>query len=108
MAGEGIGKAINVRGDGIKFLLVSLVAVHAGDAITTHVGLASGRAQEVIMTQQGVMNDAIIGAELLAESAGLTWLVRQGHPKAARILGWTIVGLRGSVVAWNTRQLARR
>jgi hypothetical protein len=88
-----------------KLFLTTLAGTFAADAASTHYMLQGG-AYEAVLTQNGYVNDAIIAGEAVAVGIGLSrWSHR--HPTGALILGWTIVGVRGAVVAHNLDQIRR-
>jgi len=91
----------------MKPLLLALNLVCGGDAVTTHVALAHGAAEVLLPSQRPWMTTMMIAGESAGMSLGLSWLDRRHHPKAARVLGWTVVGIRGAVVLSNLRQLAK-
>lgn len=91
----------------MKPLLLSLALTFGADAATTHVGLATGRAHELILPSQNpYVADALIGGEMV----GVAWLLTHLHrtnPKTAQWLGWGVVGSRGAAALYNMSQLAK-
>jgi hypothetical protein len=85
-----------------KPLSIALGCTFAADAASTHYLLQNG-GHEMVLTQNRYVNDAIIAGEAAGVTEGLLHLYRQ-HPRAATIVGWTIVGIRGAIVAHNVNQ----
>jgi hypothetical protein len=89
------------------FLLWLNVAI-AGDAASTHAVLAHGGREAGIFrfTQNPWVLDGLQGGVAASETLGLRKL-RVDHPKAARVLGWTLVGLKAYGDYENLRVLRR-
>jgi hypothetical protein len=88
-----------------KLLFCGWLAFGA-DATTTHIGLVAGQTRELILTQSPWTNDAILGGEAIAWTWGLRKLART-HPRAARLVGWSMVAARGIIVAHNVGELRK-
>lgn len=90
----------------MKPLLIVFGLTCAGDPITTHHILTHGGTEVWLPTQNPAAASAISAGTCIAGLVSLHGLSKD-HPKAARILGWTLVGLRGSIVASNVTQIRR-
>lgn len=85
----------------MKPLLLILNLTLGADAASTHYALNHG-AHELILSQNPWKTDAIVASE----AAGLNWLLLKArNKKAAKIIGWAFVGVRGAIVASNLRQI---
>lgn len=80
-------------------LIITLNMLMAGDAASTHVALNKG-ARETILTQNQVLNDVFLAGESVGVSYALL-NASKTHPKAAKIVGWSFIAIRGAVVAHN-------
>lgn len=90
----------------MKPLILTFVLSCGADAALTHRGLATGTQRELLLpSQHPYATDAMIAAQAAGGSWALLWLDRHKHPKAARIVGWTLTGLRLGAVAWGLHQL---
>jgi hypothetical protein len=87
-------------------LLLTLNILLGADAATTH-GILSRGGREVLLPTQNVWAiDGIVAAEGVGMSYGLSKLAVE-HPKLAKGLTWTLIGVRGAIVASNLRQLGK-
>lgn len=92
----------------MKPLLLVLNFLCAADATETHIALASGQIRErVIPSQNPYVVDGVLAGTAASASVGLHWLDTHEHPRIARILGWTFIGIRTSTVLYNARQLSK-
>lgn len=85
---------------------VTYVGLQTGDAVTTHLARARG-ARELNPLGRGPLwlDDGIKAVQ----TVGVLWLLHRlsgGHPRAARVLEWSINAGMGVVVGSNLRQLA--
>lgn len=87
----------------MKPLLISLALAYAGDASTTVWALKSGAAEALIPSQQPAAIVGIVGAEALSTALLVRWIDHHGHPRLARVVGWSAVGIRGAVSVHNGR-----
>ena len=87
-------------------LLLTYALLCGADAASTHVMLNRGGQELWLPTQNPWAIDAIVGGQAVAAGLMLSWLDKHEHPKAARIIGWSIVGVRAVVVAHNLGQFA--
>jgi hypothetical protein len=90
----------------MKTLLIVWGLTCTGDPLTTHQILTHGGREVWLPTQNPSAATAISGGTCVAGMVGISGLARD-HPKAAKIIGWSLVGLRGSIVASNTMQIVR-
>lgn len=90
----------------MKTMLVVLALSHGADLGSTLVGLKHGAHEIVLPTQSPVAISVIVGAELGVESYGLLKLSRE-HPRAAKVIGWSIVGFRTTIAIHNVNQLRK-
>lgn len=90
----------------MKPLLLVLNLTLGADAATTHYALTHG-AHELVLSQRPLITDAIVAGQAVGTSLALAWLDRRKHPKAARIVGWSFVAVRGAVVVSNLRQVGK-
>jgi hypothetical protein len=88
----------------MKPLLVVWGLTCAGDPITTHHILTHGGREAWLPTQSPVLATSISAGTCVAGLVSIAHLAKD-HPKAAKIVGWTLVGLRGSVVLSNIHQI---
>lgn len=90
----------------MKPLVITLALLHGADAATTQSIINSGGHEALLPTQNVVAIDSIVAGEATTEIVALTRL-RRDHPKLALALGWSLVGIRGAIVASNVRQLRK-
>lgn len=90
----------------MKPLLVVLALSHGADLGTTLVGLSHGAHEIVLPTQSPIAISVIVGAELGVECYGLSQLAKS-HPRAAKVIGWSIVGFRTTIAVHNMQQLRK-
>lgn len=91
----------------MKPLLLILSLTYGADATTTHVAFARYPQQtheQLLPTQSPWLIDGLIAGQAVGISVGLTKL-DQTHPTLARVIGWTLVGVRAYAVGSNVRQL---
>jgi hypothetical protein len=91
----------------MKILLFGVWLTFSGDAATTHYALTHGGKEIVMPTQKPWVIDATVGAEAALSTTGILWLDKN-HPKAAKVIGWSMVAVRGAVVVHNVEQLRKR
>ena len=92
----------------MKILLFGMWLTLSGDASTTTYGINHRLVVEALIPSQNVyVIDGILAAEGGGMTAGLLRLNRE-HPKAAKIIGWSIVAMRAYVVEHNVEQLRKR
>ena len=92
----------------MKPILLALNLLCSADAATTHYAIHKGLAHEVVWPSQNpYVLDSIAAAEAGATSATTLWLDRRHHPKMARIVGWTAIGIRGAIVVSNFHQIRK-
>jgi hypothetical protein len=82
-------------------LLALWLAAFGADAATTHIAMRAG-AQELILTQRPIANDAILAGEAVLGGWLLHRLDRQ-HPKVARALTSIGIGMHGAAAVSNVR-----
>lgn len=85
----------------MKPLLITLALAHGADVGTTVYGLSRGAREAFLPTQNPTAIAAIVSTECAVEAWAVHSLNAQGHPKLARVIGWTLVGVRGSIAAHN-------
>ena len=87
-------------------LLLTLNILMGADATTTHVMLNRGGREVLLPTQNPWAINGIVAGEATAMTFGLTTLSKE-HPKLAKTLTWTLIGVRGAIVAHNVRELRK-
>lgn len=87
-------------------LFVAWASVCAGDATTTAYILNTGGREAWLPTQHAGAAAAIAGGTCLVGIPAIHNLSKT-HPKAAKVIGWSIVAVRGSIVASNLQQIRR-
>lgn len=91
----------------MKTLLFGVWLTLGADASTTHYALATQQGTEVVIPSQNpYVIDAIVVGEATAATLELQ-LHKHRHPKVAKILGWTIIGIRAAVVVHNITELRK-
>ena len=90
----------------MKILLFGVWLSLSGDATSTTIAIHRGAKEALIPSQNVYVIDGIIAAEGGGMTAGLLRLNRE-HPKAAKIIGWSIVAMRAYVVEHNVEQLRK-
>lgn len=106
-----ISQAVAVRTDvgrvGESIGRVTFAGVIALDGVTTHIVLARGGREALLPTQ----NLLVIDATLVGQAAFIDWAARKvralGYPKAATVFQWSLIAVRGSIVASNIRQMRK-
>lgn len=91
----------------MKPLLITLALAHGADVGTTVYGLGHGATEVVLPTQNPAVISAIVAGEYSLEAFVLARLNTSGHAKLARMVGWTLVGVRGSIAAHNWQAVKR-
>jgi hypothetical protein len=91
----------------MKIILFGIWMTCSADAVTTHIGLNQGAREVVMPSQNPFILDSIGVSEAAVSSLGIVWLNKHKHPKAARILGWSIIAARGFVVYHNINELRK-
>jgi hypothetical protein len=86
----------------MKPLLLSIFLSCGADATSTHLALTHGAHELVLPSQNPWVIDGIVAGESAAIAFGLHRL-HKTHPKLAKALGWSIVGMRSSIAAYNFR-----
>lgn len=90
----------------MKLIILLINLTYGADAATTTYGIKHG-ATEVLMPTQNVFTlDSIAAGESIATSLGLVKL-NKNHPKAARVLGWSLIAARGFVVYHNMNEVRK-
>jgi hypothetical protein len=90
----------------MKIMLIVLNLTFGADATTTHYALKHNGIEVIIPSQNPFVVDGFVGAESFSLSYSLNRLGRK-HPKTAKIIGWSIIGARGFVVAHNINELRK-
>lgn len=91
-----------------RLLVGTYLATLGLDATTTHVALRMG-AREKVLTQSPILNDAIIGAQMVGVLMSSSALSKT-HPRLAKVLLVGSIVFRGAVVLNNLhviRQMGR-
>jgi hypothetical protein len=88
----------------VKTLLVVWGLTCGGDALTTNYIMRTGGREAWLPTQNPAVATTIAGGTCAAGLVGVSQLAKE-HPKAAKFIGWTIVGVRGSIVVSNLNQI---
>lgn len=84
----------------MKTLMIVWGLTCGGDALTTHHILSTG-GREVWLPTQNPMAAATVAGGTCAIGMPTTYKLSKTHPRAAQIVGWSVVALRGSIVAHN-------
>jgi hypothetical protein len=92
----------------MKVMLFGIWMTFGADAASTHIALKNGATEIVMPSQNPFVLDGIAIAEASSSSYGLIWLDKHKHPKTARILGWTLIAVRGSIVVSNIEQMRKK
>jgi hypothetical protein len=87
-------------------MLIVLNLTFGADATTTHYALKHNGTEVIIPSQNPFVVDSFVGAESLSTSIMLVKL-NKNHPKAAKLIGWSIIGARGFVVYHNINELRK-
>ena len=90
----------------MKPLILTWVLMCGADAATTSAILNGGGREMVLPTQNPWVASAIIGGQATVGAITLSKLAIR-HPKLARWVGWTIVGIRATAVVYNSNQLSK-
>jgi hypothetical protein len=77
-----------------------------GDTATTVHILRTGGVETWLPTQNPAAAGAIAGGTCVAGMHGVSKLA-ETHPKAAKVVGWSLVAFRGSIVYHNLDQIRR-
>jgi hypothetical protein len=88
----------------VKTLLVVWGLTCGGDALTTHHIMRTGGHEAWLPTQNPAVATTIAGGTCAAGLVGVSHLAKD-HPKAAKVIGWTIVAVRGAIVVSNLNQI---
>jgi hypothetical protein len=92
----------------MKTILLGVWLSFGSDAAATHYAITQRAAREVLIpTQSPWALDGIVAGEAALTSLGLYHL-NHNHPKAAKLIGWSIIGLRSVVVYHNVNELRKR
>ena len=92
----------------MKSLILGIWLTYGSDAASTHYALTHYNGREALIpTQSPYAIDAVIIGEATLTSFSVNWLDKHEHPKVARIIGWTAVGLRGFVVVHNIKEMRK-
>ena len=92
----------------MKPLILTFWVLCGADAGTTHYALKHGAVEVVLPAQNPFVVDGIITGEAIAGSWVLHSLNRRGHARLARVVGWTLVGIRAYAVVHNVHELRKR
>jgi hypothetical protein len=88
----------------MKPLLLTLNLLAVPDAVGTHVCIHNHTCHEAwIPTQNPWAIDASVMASAATQSWILSTLDKHGHPKMARVIGWSLIAGRGVVLVHNMR-----
>lgn len=87
-----------------SFLLAAWLGACSADAVTTTYALKHGGREIIIPTQNSLAINAIIAGQAAAGTISVSYIAKKGHPKTARLIGWTLVALRATAVGWNLYQ----
>jgi hypothetical protein len=90
----------------MKIMLIVLNLTFGADATTTHYALKHNGTEVIIPSQNPFIVDGFVGAESFSTSIMLNKLGKN-HPKAAKLIGWSIIGARGFVVYHNINELRK-
>jgi 3-polyprenyl-4-hydroxybenzoate decarboxylase len=90
----------------MKIMLIVLNLTFGADATTTHYALKHNGTEVIIPSQNPFVVDGAVAAESLSTSLMLI-KINKNHPKAAKLIGWSIIGARGFVVAHNINELRK-
>ncbi len=90
----------------MKPLLLTFNLLCGADAATTHYGLTHG-AREIVLSQNPWVDDAAVAGGAITATYGLLWFDAHEHPKLARVLAWTAIGIRAAAVANNVYQIRK-
>jgi hypothetical protein len=90
----------------MKIMLIVLNLTFGADATTTHYALKHNGTEVIIPSQNPFIIDGAVAAESLSTSLMLAKL-NKNHPKAAKLIGWSIIGARGFVVYHNVNELRK-
>lgn len=89
-----------------NWLVAAWLASCAGDAVSTHAALNTGRAYEKFQTQNPWVDDVIIAGQGASAWWATSKLSAQ-HPRLARVMLIGLTGIRVYAIAHNV-QTARR
>ena len=91
----------------MKELLLTYTLLCGADAGLTHYGLAQGYTREAwLPTQNPWVIDGLVAGQATLAGWALSKQAKT-HPKVARVIAWTIIGIRAGAVAWNVHQLVK-
>lgn len=88
----------------MKALLIVWGLTCGGDAGTTAYILRTGGVETWLPTQNPAIAATVAGGTCVAGIPGIERLSKV-HPRAAKIIGWSVVTLRASIVAHNAEQI---
>ncbi len=91
----------------MKPLLIVYALISGADATTTHVARIQGAREAWLPSQNVWVLDGIIAGHTAASAWGLVALNAR-HPRLAKIIGWSVVGVKVGVVAHNARELRQQ
>lgn len=84
-------------------LLISLALAYGADAGTTVWALKAGAHEALIPSQHPAVIVGLVGVEAITTGILVRWIDHHGHPRLARVVGWSAVGIRGAVSVHNAR-----
>jgi len=88
----------------MKTLLIVWGLTCGGDAGTTAYILRTGGVETWLPTQNPAVAASVAGGTCVAGIPAINRLSKD-HPTAAKVIGWSIVAVRGSIVAHNAEQI---
>lgn len=88
----------------MKPLLLTWWLICGADATTTHMGMARGYEERWLPASNPWVVDGMVAGQAALGTFAVRRLNRT-HPRAARVLGWTLVGVRMFAVVHNVGQL---
>ena len=89
----------------MKELILTFNLLCGADTVSTHIVLHQGGHEFVLPSQNPWVIDGMVAGQAVLGSYALTRLDRNGHPKLARVIGWTLVGIRAVAVVHNVGQI---
>lgn len=88
----------------MRTLLVIWGLTCGGDALTTHHILSTGGREAWLPTQSPAMAATVAGGTCVAGIPGIAHLSKT-HPTTAKVVGWSLVAFRSTVVVHNLDQI---
>ncbi len=90
----------------MKLMLLFVNLTFGADVATTSYGLKHNASEALIPSQNIYILDGIAASEGLSVSLALIKL-NKNHPKASKVLGWSLIAARGFIVAHNVNELRK-